>query len=148
MIEIGGVANCEPNPFSDTNKRPDIEWLIDGRRIYFDIAVTHPLNSTVVKQAARTPLAAAKHMETIKNTKYQKLCTDMSAEFIPLVIESFGGYGQEFGVFLEDLHNIARYHLRLTDGESVINEMLNQIAFHVIGLNGLIMKKAASNGAD
>ena len=148
MNEIGGVANCEPNPFSDTNKRPDIEWLIDGRRIYFDIAVTHPLNSTVVKQAARTPLAAAKHMETIKNTKYQKLCTDMSAEFIPLVIESFGGYGQEFGVFLEDLHNIARYHLRLTDGESVINEMLNQIAFHVIGLNGLIMKKAASNGAD
>jgi hypothetical protein len=54
--------------------------------------------------------------------------------------ESFGGYGQEFGVLLEDLHNIARYHLRLTDGESVINEMLNQIAFHVIGLNGLIMK--------
>jgi hypothetical protein len=49
-------------------------------------------------------------MQTIKNTKYQ----DISAEFIPLVIESFGGYGQEFGVFLEDLHNIARYHLRLT----------------------------------
>jgi hypothetical protein len=36
---------------------------------------------------------------TCMKTKYQKLCTDISAEFIPLVIESFGGYGQEFGVF-------------------------------------------------
>jgi hypothetical protein len=44
MIEIGGVANCEANLFIDTNRRPDIEWLIDGRRIYFDIAVTHHLN--------------------------------------------------------------------------------------------------------
>jgi len=44
--------------------------------------------------------------------------------------------------------NIARYRLRLTGGESFIDEMLNQIAFHVIGLNGLIMKKAASDGAD
>jgi hypothetical protein len=107
------------------------------------------LNSTVVKQAAHKPLAAVKHMETIKNTKYHTLCTDISAEFIPLVFEScFGGYGPEFNLFLEDLRNIAWYHLRLTDGESVIDEMLNHMAFHVIGLNGLIMKKTASNGAD
>jgi hypothetical protein len=42
---------------------------MDG--IYFHIALTHPLNSTVVKQAARKPLAAAKHMETIQNNKVQ-----------------------------------------------------------------------------
>jgi hypothetical protein len=101
----------------------------------------------VVKQAARKPLAAATHMETIKTAKYHPLCTDIST-FIPLVFESFGGYGQEFILFLEDIPNVARYHLRLTDGESVIDEMLNQIAFHLIGLHGLIMKKAASNGAD
>ena len=37
---------------------------------------------------------------------------------------------------------IVQNNLTLTDGESIINDMLNQIAYHIIGLNGLIMKMA------
>ena len=146
MTNIGGVTCREPNPFQDTNKRPDIEWIIDGRRIYFDISVTHPLNSTIVAKAANKKLAAAEHKEKIKNAKYLDLCERIDAEFIPIVIETFGGYGPQFNLFLKDLHNIARTNLTLIDGDSIIDEMLNQIAFHVISLNGLIMKKASSNG--
>ena len=29
--KIGGLARGEPNPFNDMTKRPDIEWLIEGR---------------------------------------------------------------------------------------------------------------------
>lgn len=47
MTKIGGFVRCEPNPFNDTAKRPDIEWLIEGRRIFFDISVTHPLSSSI-----------------------------------------------------------------------------------------------------
>lgn len=145
MTNIGGVANREPNPFADTRKRPDIEWFIDGRRIFFDVSVTHPLNSTIVVKAAHKQLAAADDIERKKNNKYHKLCQDLGAEFIPIVIESFGGYGRQFGLFLTDLRKIAQTNLTLTDGDGLINEMLNQIAYHVIGLNGLIMKMASSS---
>ena len=144
MTKIGGLAHLEPNPFADTSKRPDIEWYIDGRRIYFDVSVTHPLNSTVVQKAAHKQLAAAEHVEKLKNNKYHKLCQDLGAEFVPLVVESFGGYGPQFNLFLTDLRKIAQTNLTLTDGESLINDMLNQIAYHVIGLNGMIMKMASS----
>ena len=107
--------------------------------------VTHTLTSTTVSKAARKQLAAAEDKERLKNNKYQTLCQDVSAEFIPLVIESFGGYGPQFNTFLTDLRMITQNNLTLTDGESIINDMLNQIAYHVIGLNGLIMKMASSH---
>ena len=64
-----------------------------------------------------------------------------------LVIESYGGYGPQFNVFTAELRIIARDHLTLTNGESIINDMLNQIALHVISLNGMtvIMKAAIAS---
>jgi hypothetical protein len=84
-------------------------------------------------------------METIKQNKYDELCSKIGAQFIPLVIESLGGYGPQFNLFLERLHKIVSNNLTLTDGQALINEMLDQIAFHIIGLKGLM---TSSNGAD
>lgn len=146
MRQIGGFARCEPNPFNDTTKRPDIEWLIEGRRIFFDVSITHPLSSTIVAKAAHKQLAAAQERETTKNNKYTPLCKSINAEFIPLVFESFGGYGPEFNLFIRDLRSITQKTLTLTDGETIINDMLDQIAYHIIHLNGIIMKLASSPG--
>jgi hypothetical protein len=121
--------------------------LIDGRQIYFGVAVTHPLNSSCQASSTQTTSGG----ETYGNNQEHQASHTVyrhkrGIHTVPHVFESFGGYGPEFSLFLEDLRNIARHHLRLTD---VIDEVLNQIAFHdVTGLNGFIMKKSASNGAD
>src|SRR4051812_13780354 len=97
-----------------------------------------------IKKTARKKLAAVEERER-ENNKYQLACQDIGAEFVPLVIESYGGYGPQFNVFVADLRIIAQNNLTLTDGESIINDMLNQIALHVISLNGMIMKAAIAS---
>ena len=143
---IGGITKREPTPFTDEDvaKRPDVEWLIDGRRIFFDVSIIHPLNPTIRDKAATKQLAAALDREKSKNRKYQQISQNVGAEFVPLVIESFGGYGKQFKTFLSDLHLIAQQNLTLIDGESIINDMLNQIAFHIAHLNEMIMEAASS----
>ena len=112
---------------------------------YHDISITHPLSSSIVAKAAREQLAAAKERETTKINKYAPLCKNINSEFIPLVLESFGGYGNEFNLFIKDMHMraISQSTLTLTDGENIINNMLDQIAFHVVRLNGIIMMLAS-----
>ena len=132
LNSIAGYAMREPNPFQDNNKRPDIEWHVDGRRIYLDVSVTHPLNPSVVAKAARWQLAAAAQRENEKNSKYRMLCECISSEFIPIVFETFGGYGAQCKLFMSSLKAIARRNSTLIDGQSIINDMLNQIAYHII----------------
>ena len=148
LNRIGGYARREPKPFNKNQQRPDIEWHIDGRRLYFDVSLTHPLNSTIVATAARVQLAAASKREREKNKQYLKLCKDINSEFIPVVFESYGGYGKQFKLFLTYLRTIAYRNLTFTDGAFIIDDMLNQIAYHIICLNGLIMKLAGSRSDD
>jgi len=144
LNRIGGIATLEPRPFRNNSQRPDIEWLIDGRRIFFDVAVTHPLNSTVRAKAAEQQLAAAAAMEKKKNSIYLNQCKHINAEFIPLVFESYGGYGKQFKTFIADLTLIAHRNLTLIDGSAIISDMLNHIAYHIFCLNGVIMKLASA----
>ena len=148
LNRIAGYARREPKPFDKSQQRPDIEWHVDGRRIYFDVSLTHPLNSTIVAQAARKQLAAASAREKKKNQQYHKLCEDINSEFIPVVFESYGGYGTQFKLFITYLKTIAYRNLTFTDGAVIIADMLNQIAYHIICLNGLIMKLAGSRSDD
>ena len=144
LNKIGGIARIETTPFANTQMRPDIEWTIGDRRICFDVSVTHPLGKSIVQKAARYQLAAAAKREEKKNVTYVTLCQQIGAEFIPLVIETFGGLGKQFTLFISDLQNVAKTNLTLVDGAALINEMLDQIAFHVISFNGMIMKSASS----
>jgi hypothetical protein len=54
--------------------------MVHDGGLFFDIAVTHPLNSTVVKQAAHKQSAAARHMERVKKNKYDDLYRDIGAQ--------------------------------------------------------------------
>lgn len=46
----------------------------------------------------------------------QALCEGIGAKFIPLVVESLGGLGEQLITFLPDLRVIAQQNLSLTDG--------------------------------
>ena len=65
------------------------------------------------------------------------------AEFIPLVIETFGGFGREFQIWINNLTLLTEHHLTLVDGESLINKMLDMIALQVVSSNGKIQQSWA-----
>ena len=143
---IGGLVQVEPTPFPQSIQRTDLRWIIDGRDIHFDVSIINPLNKSVIKKAAKQQLKAAETREQSKRNKYDPLCQSIDAEFIPIVIESYGGYGKEFITFLTRLHSIVKDNLTLTDGIAIISNMQDQIARHVVQLNGLIMKWSSSQG--
>ena len=64
------------------------------------------------------------------------------------ICESVGGYGAQFKLFITYLKAIAARNLMFIDGNAVVDDMLNQIAYHIICLNGLIMKLAGFRSDD
>ena len=118
-------------------------WAIENRIIYFDISITNPLSKTVIKDAAKKQLAAAHKRESHKKALYERKCAQIDAEFIPLVIETFGGFGREFQTWINNLTLLTEHHLTLVDGESLINRMLDMIALQVVSSNGKIQQSWA-----
>ena len=66
-----------------------------GAGAALDFAVTSPLQASMVTQAAQEPLAAAAAYEQMKrdDRNTQQLCSERGLQLIPMVVESFGGWG-------------------------------------------------------
>ena len=100
MKQAGFLCRVEdPSCFrevEDTNKRADIvidNWL-DGRRGIFDVSVTHPWAQAANRGGGDPePERAAKLREDEKWRKYEDFCPART-EFVPLVMESYGRWGQ------------------------------------------------------
>lgn len=147
LQQIGGVAKLEHQPFrqsSDSQRQPDIVWRIDNRNIYFDVSITHPLSTTTLNRAAQKQLAAATIREKRKNDQCQAECQKINFEFIPLVVETFGGLRRESQQWIGQLSAIASKSIVRVDGDSLIYEMLNKIALHVARLNSAMQQASGS----
>jgi len=147
LREIGGVVEVEPMPFPNSNLRTDIRWVIDGCDYHFDVSIINPLGLSYIYHAAKRRLGAAADREKQKRKKYDHLCKNINAEFIPIVIESYGGIGNEFTLFITRLQKIASQHMTQTDPNIRISEMLDRIVYLVLTLNGMIMKWASPQRA-
>jgi hypothetical protein len=147
LRQIGGVVEVEPMPFPNSNLRTDVRWVIDGHDYHFDVSIINPLGLSYIQHAAKRQLGAASQREKDKRNKYDGLCNTINAEFIPVVIESYGGFGDEFQLFTDRLRNIASQHVTQIDPITLISEMLDRIAHHVITLNGIIMQWARAQRA-
>jgi hypothetical protein len=132
LRQIGGIVEIEPSPFPTTNQRTDVRWIINECDYHFDVSIINPLGISYLHQAAKRQLGAASLRETEKRKKYDGLCQTINAEFIPVVIESYGGLGSQFMIFITRLHNIAAQHITQNDPNIIISEMLDGIAHHVI----------------
>ena len=126
-------------PFPQSNQRTDARWLISDRDIHVDVSIINPLNSSLVKTASKRQLNAAATRERSKRVTYQPLCQTIEAEFVPVVIESYGGYGKEFLTFITRMQDFAKDNLTLVDCNAVISEMLDRIAHHIVNLNAQII---------
>ena len=67
-----------------------------GRKVAMDFAVTSPLQASMVTAAAHTVLAAAAAYEERKRVDRDTAarCNAQGIELIPMVVESFGGWGR------------------------------------------------------
>ena len=76
-------------------RRPDVGIVLDGGRSLVDVTVVHPCApSYIVQQGAmHSALGPLNAREAAKFGKYRRLAAEANAEFFPLAISSFGGFG-------------------------------------------------------
>ena len=81
----------------DSQRRPgDIfipHWR--SRQHAFDVAVTSPLCASNLQQASNRTGAALEKMKQTKNAKHFEACRRQNITFMPLVVETLGGWDSE-----------------------------------------------------
>jgi hypothetical protein len=101
--------------------RPDARIILSSPNtipVLIDNTVTHPCNRSYLRTKARTQLATAKYKETIKHIKFDDLAAREGSRFMPLAMESYGGFGPDFDLFLLLMKSEATSSLQLTPLES------------------------------
>ena len=134
----GGAAWVEPrhDPNDEArsdNRRPDIHIVLGPTAFYIDVAVVHPTCPTYLPVSTQNPLGAAANMERRKRRRYDATCTAEGATFVPFVLETFGGFG-----------NDARAFIRLLADFAVTNGTTHQRAGFITGLRAGLHHRLAS----
>ena len=70
------------------------EWHEDGRHTLLDYSICHPCASSYVQPASRKPLATAERIEGEKNGDYLEPSRGEGYHFSPVVLETYGAFGQ------------------------------------------------------
>ena len=66
-----------------------------GRQTAFDIAVTSPLSNSSLPRSCATAGAALESMINLKMNKHFRACQANGVHFIPLVVETLGGWDKD-----------------------------------------------------
>ncbi len=78
-------------------------WLA-GKEVAVDVGVTSVTRSSTAKEAAKSRGAAARDYAKSKVLKYIKAaCEEKNFDFVPLVVETTGGWLKESKAFLDTL---------------------------------------------
>ena len=110
----GGSCYVEPKFYS--GKRPDVHIYFPSSRTMVDVSVVHP-GAISFARHAHVPLYAAHCRERDKTSKYRKVAETESAQFVPFVLETFGGFGTQALKFVSDVASLARDNLSLAQSE-------------------------------
>jgi hypothetical protein len=99
----------------------------NGFATAFDVAVTSLLSQTAVRQAASSTGAALCLMESKKQGKYVDLCHQRGIKFIPLVVETLGGWDDDA---VSHLREIAKRSASRSDSSSsnVVRHLFQRLA--------------------
>lgn len=135
--QLGGTSRIEPNDLSEHDRRkPDLDVIINNKRFFLDIRITHPLANSNVHFAAKRRLGAARRGEEIKIKKYQDIAVEHSAEVVPFVIETLGGIGESAKQFLKELW---RASFNCEDGRIMMSSFMELMAILIQKGNASVM---------
>ena len=100
---------------------------IDGRKVAFDVSVVSPTQDAVLHRAAEFPAAAIEMRKATKNRAHFEHCRAEGIVFVPLVVETFGGWD---GDAVKHLKDIARQCARRwgKDGAEEIKQFFQRLS--------------------
>ena len=105
---LGGISHIEPrNLDRDSERRPDIDASLGGKRFLIDVTILHPTARSNVADGARGPLALARSAAQEKSEKYAPMARHNKATFVPFAVETYGGICDEANDFVRDLIKMA-----------------------------------------
>ena len=112
----GLVTLCEPTNLLHDASRPADVFIsqFEDRETCLDVSVVHPCTPTTVVRAAQERGFAASAMEASKLALYSERCSANNMLFLPIVMESYGGFGPSAVI---SLCRLARYHAHFTGEE-------------------------------
>ena len=90
------------------DQHTDIRVALGSRLIYVDVSVVHPTAASYVAASSRWSLATARAAESRKSRQYLQRAVDENAEFVPFIVESFGGFGDRARAFVNQIAAYAR----------------------------------------
>ena len=87
----------EARVVANSQSRPGDIFLQNwrGKQTAFDVAVTSPLSQSALPQSHKTPGAAIATMKSHKYNKHSRACQINGVAFIPLVVETLGGWDSD-----------------------------------------------------
>jgi hypothetical protein len=104
----GGQAWAEPRQdFWQDRRRTDIFAVLGAKSYHIDVRVTHPTSTSYVEVACQGPLRAAEVAAAEKKRRYAALARAEGADFVPFIVETYGGFGKEARAFIDDLAKFA-----------------------------------------
>ena len=104
----GGQAWSEPRQdFWQDRRRTDIYAVLGPKSYHIDVRVTHPTSLSYVETACQGPLRAAEAAAQEKRRRYAAMAHADGAEFVPFIVETFGGFGKDARTFIADLAKFA-----------------------------------------
>jgi hypothetical protein len=129
---------------ADNKKRPDVLVKLPGKRWWTDNTIWHPYGPTNLRVSAQNPQALLKSAENEKHIKYDEEASQAGATFVPIALESTGGFGSEALLFIKELiAESKRQHMVWRDKEYV-NMVYRNIAMAVArGNTGIIRSNLA-----
>jgi hypothetical protein len=104
----GGQAWSEPRQdFWHDRRRTDIFAVLGPKTYHIDVRVTHPTSNSYVETACQGPLRAAEAAAQEKRRRYAAMAHADGAAFVPFVVETFGGFGNDARAFISDIAKFA-----------------------------------------
>jgi hypothetical protein len=86
----------------------DIMILTAGKRaLMLDGRITSPVTAEVKRGKQVEPLAAARAGEKLKDNKFMDKCQSIQIGFMPLLVETYGAWGQRFQQFFNNMISAA-----------------------------------------
>ena len=96
----------------DKDGRMDLVFRQDtGGSCFADVSVVHPSCKTYIEQSVKVEGFSAKQGAVRKNSKYAAIVEEKGHAFLPLIVESYGAWGEDTVSFLRTLANERATHL-------------------------------------
>ncbi len=125
--DAGYVTYLEKkNVDTSSGKKPADIWvqhLINNKPTAIDVSITSPTQVTIVQDNHKDIFKAAKIMERQKKAKYARTIEKGEIEFIPFVLEAYGGISTEAMKFLKRLSSDLRDRTRQAQSVIISNLM-------------------------